>query len=299
VRRQVGHQAHLHVEPAELGVLRRHPQVAHHGEVDADAEGDAVDGGNEGLGRAEQGVALRRHRRMDAAEVAHDPSHAGVAPRRLDVVARAEALAGAGEDDDPHVVVGLGLGERLDQLLTHVERRRVQAVGTVERDGGDVLVDLVQDLGELHARSSGIWRLSAGSVEMLTTVDYRTLVHDYQADAVDVAEGVRSGALRAVDVVNEALARIERLNPAINAFVHVDAERARQVAADVDRQVAAGADPGPLAGVPLGIKELEWVKGWPATSASTAFKDRVAPATSIMSTRLLAAGAVPVGLTAS
>src|SRR5581483_4507893 len=129
--------------------------------------------------------------------------------------------------------------------------------------------------------------------------DYRTLVHDYQADAVDVAEGVRSGALRAVDVVNEALARIERLNPAINAFVHVDAERARQVAADVDRQVAAGADPGPLAGVPLGIKELEWVKGWPATSASTAFKDRVAPATSIMSTRLLAAGAVPVGLTAS
>jgi Asp-tRNA(Asn)/Glu-tRNA(Gln) amidotransferase A subunit family amidase len=134
---------------------------------------------------------------------------------------------------------------------------------------------------------------------MLTAVDYRNPVSDYQADAVEVAEAVRSGERRAADVLEESLARIERLNPALNAFVHLDADRAREVAADIDKQVAAGTDPGPLAGVPLGIKELESVEGWPATSASTAFKDRLAPASSINSTRLLAAGAVPVGLTAS
>ena len=121
----------------------------------------------------------------------------------------------------------------------------------------------------------------------------------YEADAVEVAEAVRSGERSAVEVLEESLERIERLNPAINAVVHLDAERARRVAAGVDHQVAAGNDPGPLAGVPLAIKELEWVEGWPATSASTAFKDRVAEVTSIQSTRLLAAGAVPVGLTAS
>jgi aspartyl-tRNA(Asn)/glutamyl-tRNA(Gln) amidotransferase subunit A len=51
--------------------------------------------------------------------------------------------------------------------------------------------------------------------------------------------------------------------------------------------------------VPLGIKELEAVKGWPDTRASTALRDRIATTTSTMTTRLLAAGAVPVGLTAS
>ena len=121
----------------------------------------------------------------------------------------------------------------------------------------------------------------------------------YEADAVEIAEAVRAGRQRAADVVEETLARIDRLNGPLNAFVFVDAERARRTAAEVDRKVAAGIDPGPLAGVPLGIKELESVEGWPQTSASTAYRDRVGTATSIMSTRLLAAGAVPIGLTAS
>lgn len=49
--------------------------------------------------------------------------------------------------------------------------------------------------------------------------------------------------------------------------------------------------------MPIGIKELNWVEGWPATEASLAFKDRVATYTSTMVQRLIAAGAVPVGLT--
>jgi aspartyl-tRNA(Asn)/glutamyl-tRNA(Gln) amidotransferase subunit A len=121
----------------------------------------------------------------------------------------------------------------------------------------------------------------------------------HRLSARTIADEVRAGRLRARDVLEACLERIERVNPVLNAFVFVDAERARQVADAVDATVAAGGDPGLLAGVPLGIKELEAVEGWPDTRASAALRDRVATTTSTMTRRLLAAGAVPVGLTAS
>jgi aspartyl-tRNA(Asn)/glutamyl-tRNA(Gln) amidotransferase subunit A len=122
-------------------------------------------------------------------------------------------------------------------------------------------------------------------------------VHELAARTI--ADEVRAGRLRARDVVEASLDRIDRLNPALNAFVFLDPERARATADAIDARVAAGEDPGALAGVPLGIKELESVEGWPDTRASTALRDRVGTTTSTMSSRLLAAGAVPVGLTAS
>lgn len=121
----------------------------------------------------------------------------------------------------------------------------------------------------------------------------------HELDARVIADGVRSGRIRATEVLEHSLERIERINPELNAMVFLDAERALRTAASVDARVAAGEDPGPLAGVPLGIKELESVEGWPDTRASTYFRDRVATTNSIMSARLIAAGAVPVGLTAS
>ena len=121
----------------------------------------------------------------------------------------------------------------------------------------------------------------------------------HEADARDIADSIRSGDVKATEVLDHCLERIERINPALNAFVFLDAERARAAAASVDERVAAGDDPGPLAGVPLAVKELEPVEGWPDTRASTYFKDRVATQTSTMTSRLLDAGAVPVGLTAS
>lgn len=121
----------------------------------------------------------------------------------------------------------------------------------------------------------------------------------HERSARTIAEEVRAGRLRAREVLDAALDRIERFDHDIRAFVHLDPDRARTVADAVDAAVAAGDDPGPLAGVPLGIKELEEVEGWPDTRASTARRDRVGTTTSTMTTRLLAAGAVPVGLTAS
>jgi aspartyl-tRNA(Asn)/glutamyl-tRNA(Gln) amidotransferase subunit A len=121
----------------------------------------------------------------------------------------------------------------------------------------------------------------------------------HELDAAVVADKVRGGELRAVDILEHHLERIERFNSKVRAFVHLDPDRARSTATEIDRRVAAGDDPGPLAGVPLGIKELEAVEGWPQTGASTVWKDRVATTTTTMTMRLLAAGAVPVGQTAS
>lgn len=121
----------------------------------------------------------------------------------------------------------------------------------------------------------------------------------HEQDARTVAGAVRAGELKARDVVDRCLERVERLNPTINAYVFVDGDRARRAADEVDRRVASGDDPGPLAGVPLAIKELEPFEGWPDTRASTCFRDRIATTTTTMTSRLLAAGAVPVGLTAS
>ena len=117
---------------------------------------------------------------------------------------------------------------------------------------------------------------------------------------IDIAEAVRRGDRRAVDVLDETLAEIERGNDALNAFVHVDEGIARRAAEAVDASVARGEDPGPLAGVPFGIKDLEDCAGMPTTHGSLLYKDRGAVAAdSVHVGRLRAAGAVPVGKTAA
>jgi len=116
---------------------------------------------------------------------------------------------------------------------------------------------------------------------------------------VQIAELVRSGSLSATSVVSAHLDRIELLNHQTGAFVHVDREGALQQAHGIDQVVAAGRDPGSLAGVPLGVKELHSVRGWPRTSASTAFRDVVADTTEAFIAKAVRGGAVPVGLTAS
>src|SRR5439155_1132798 len=89
-----------------------------------------------------------------------------------------------------------------------------------------------------------------------------------------------------------ALARIEKAQGDLNAFVHVDADGARRRAAEVEAAVRAGRDPGPLAGVPFGVKELEPVEGWPHTEASRVFAARTADHSSTEVERLVAAGAI-------
>jgi aspartyl-tRNA(Asn)/glutamyl-tRNA(Gln) amidotransferase subunit A len=108
---------------------------------------------------------------------------------------------------------------------------------------------------------------------------------------------VRTGEVSASDALEASLAAIARSR--LNAVVYLDAEGARATAADVDRRVASGQDPGLLAGVPVPIKDLEDVAGMPTTHGSLVFKDNIAAADSTSTARIRAAGAVIVGKSAA
>jgi aspartyl-tRNA(Asn)/glutamyl-tRNA(Gln) amidotransferase subunit A len=121
----------------------------------------------------------------------------------------------------------------------------------------------------------------------------------WKQDAYEIADLVRAGEISAKEVLEIFAERIETYNEELNAIIFLDLDQARADAAEIDRRVAAGEDPGPLAGVPMGIKELESVRGWPNTHASVPYADNVATEDAVETARLRAAGAVIVGLTAS
>lgn len=118
--------------------------------------------------------------------------------------------------------------------------------------------------------------------------------------AIEIAEAVRAGQRSAVEVLAAALAEVEAGNDALNAFVHLDEALARAAAEAVDQQVAEGRDPGPLAGVPFGVKDLDDCAGMPTSHGSLVYKGRgPVERDSIHVARLRAAGAVPIGKTAA
>jgi Asp-tRNA(Asn)/Glu-tRNA(Gln) amidotransferase A subunit family amidase len=99
--------------------------------------------------------------------------------------------------------------------------------------------------------------------------------------------------LSAADLTHDALARIEATEPALNAFVTVTADLALKQAAAAD----AGTAGGPLAGVPVAIKDLVDVAGVPTSMGSLVHQGRVAETDSPLVARIRAAGAVMVGKT--
>ena len=115
--------------------------------------------------------------------------------------------------------------------------------------------------------------------------------------AAAVAEDVRNGRRTAAAVTEEALDRIAGLNGALNAFCEVRPAAARAAAQAIDERVAAGDYPGPLAGVPLAVKDVIWEEGIEATDGSRALVGFVPDESATVVRRLLAAGAVVVGRT--
>jgi aspartyl-tRNA(Asn)/glutamyl-tRNA(Gln) amidotransferase subunit A len=126
----------------------------------------------------------------------------------------------------------------------------------------------------------------------VTDIDFRTTSLD------SLAHAVRTKEVSARELTETALGRIERLDPTYNAFVAVDAERALHEADAVDVRLAAGHDPGPLAGIPIGVKDLQDAIGYVTTHGSALHADDP-PATvdSPFVARLRAAGCVVVGKT--
>ncbi|MEJ2481029.1 MAG: AtzE family amidohydrolase [Acidihalobacter sp.] len=114
--------------------------------------------------------------------------------------------------------------------------------------------------------------------------------------AVELAAVIRSGELSAVEATRHTLARIERLNPDLNAFTEVTAERALEEAATVDRSIAHGEIVGPLAGVPYAVKNLFDIKGLTTLAGSQInHDDPPAAEDATLVARLKQAGAVLCG----
>lgn len=117
------------------------------------------------------------------------------------------------------------------------------------------------------------------------------------ASAASIAAAVRDGTVSAGAVLEATIARVEAVNPMINAFTSVTAERARAEANRVDALVRDGRDPGPLAGVPYGVKNLYDVQGEITLAGSIINRDNLpASEDATVVARLGQAGAVLVGL---
>lgn len=107
-------------------------------------------------------------------------------------------------------------------------------------------------------------------------------------DTCSLVDAFRRGERSPVEELDATLAAIEASE--LNAFIHLDPERARAAAASADVSL-------PFGGVPIGIKGLTPVEGWPHTECSLAFGDEPSEYTSLHVERILGAGAVPVGMT--
>ena len=115
--------------------------------------------------------------------------------------------------------------------------------------------------------------------------------------AVEIAAAVRAGERSARDVVEEHLAAIEAREPEIHAFNYVLADEARAAADAVDASVGRGDDPGPLAGVPVALKDNMCTRGIPTTCSSKILEGWRPPYSATVVDRVVAAGGVPIGKT--
>ena len=126
-----------------------------------------------------------------------------------------------------------------------------------------------------------------------------------------LVDGLRRGEFSAVDVLASTFARIDAVEgrPAstaiyemveedlekVHAFITITRKRAMDQAEEIDRMIAAGEDPGPLAGVPLAVKDIFCVRGTPSTAGSKILENFIAPYSATPVDRLESAGAITVG----
>ncbi|MBI2490731.1 MAG: amidase [Candidatus Rokubacteria bacterium] len=115
--------------------------------------------------------------------------------------------------------------------------------------------------------------------------------------ALELGDLIRKKELTPVEVTDAALARLEAVNPLLNAFCLVAAERAREQAREAEIAVVKGEPLGPLHGVPISIKDVLATRGLATTGGSRLFADAVPEEDAIPVARLKAAGAVILGKT--
>ncbi len=131
----------------------------------------------------------------------------------------------------------------------------------------------------------------------LTALELTSLLKQKKASAVEILESAlrrigevdgRPGSLDAGELTADDLAKV-------HAFIAVTDERALAKASEIDRRIARGEDPGPLAGVPFTVKDIFCVEGTTTTAASRILSNFTAPYTATPVARMEKAGAVMLG----
>ena len=112
---------------------------------------------------------------------------------------------------------------------------------------------------------------------------------------LETSELLRSRRVSPVELTKDCLARIEKLNPALNVFITVTAESALAEARNAEEEIQRGEWRGPLHGIPIALKDLIDVAGQPTTAASNLFRNRVAAEDADVVKHLKTAGAVFLG----
>ena len=117
------------------------------------------------------------------------------------------------------------------------------------------------------------------------------------AGVAELSRAFVTRALSPVDVMDALLARIERRDPMLHAFIAVYAREARLAAEAADLAIRSGHRIGPLHGVPIALKDLIDLEGRVTTGGSKVWIDRVSPVTATLAERLIAAGMIVLGKT--
>ena len=115
--------------------------------------------------------------------------------------------------------------------------------------------------------------------------------------ALEMAQGLRDGSVTSLELVDACLERIKELDPAVNAFITVDEQGARDTARQVDQRRAAGEDLPLLAGVPIAIKDNIVTKGLDTTAASKILDRWKPPYDATVVAKIKAAGLPIIGKT--
>ncbi|MFC1864304.1 amidase [Chloroflexota bacterium] len=114
---------------------------------------------------------------------------------------------------------------------------------------------------------------------------------------VEMAEAIKTRKLSPVEIMDAVLARIERLNPKLNAYCTLVAESAKRQAIEAEAMVMSGKELGLLHGVPISIKDLIFTNGIRTTGGSKIYQNFVPQQDAIVVERLKAAGAIVIGKT--
>lgn len=119
----------------------------------------------------------------------------------------------------------------------------------------------------------------------------------YRRSATELANLIAARRVSVLDVVDDVLVQLERVEPLLNAFVTTVPEAARAAARRADAELALGQYRGPLHGVPISLKDLFWTAGVRTTGGSRLLEEWVPTENAAIVERLDAAGAILIGKT--